>query len=135
MAWGKTGVRAWLLGGEGCVNRHAWCAGWRGWGWRRGAAPQVKAFFEEHIHDAEEVRYILGGSGYFDVRDLSDQWVRIHIKVGPHPVKVGAHMRSASPRLTPAAAQAGSQPPPPLLIFSFKISNLAHHLRWTRRAT
>ena len=43
---------------------------------------KVKAFFEEHIHDAEEIRYILDGSGYFDVRDLNDQWVRIHIKKG-----------------------------------------------------
>lgn len=42
----------------------------------------VKSFFEEHIHDAEEIRYILGGSGYFDVRDLNDRWVRIHIKAG-----------------------------------------------------
>ena len=43
---------------------------------------KVKAFFEEHIHDAEEIRYILGGSGYFDVRDKQDKWVRIHIKAG-----------------------------------------------------
>jgi len=43
---------------------------------------KVKAFFEEHIHDAEEIRYILGGSGYFDVRNKKDQWVRIHIKAG-----------------------------------------------------
>ncbi|KAL3937076.1 MAG: hypothetical protein SGARI_002287 [Bacillariaceae sp.] len=42
----------------------------------------VKAFFEEHIHDAEEIRYILDGSGYFDVRDLEDKWIRIHIKKG-----------------------------------------------------
>lgn len=43
---------------------------------------KLKAFFEEHIHDAEEIRYILGGSGYFDVRNESDKWVRIHIKKG-----------------------------------------------------
>lgn len=42
----------------------------------------VKNFFSEHIHDAEEIRYILGGSGYFDVRDKNDEWVRIHIKAG-----------------------------------------------------
>ena len=43
---------------------------------------QVKAFFEEHIHDAEEIRYILGGSGFFDVRNKADEWVRIHVKAG-----------------------------------------------------
>ena len=43
---------------------------------------KIKAFFEEHIHDAEEIRYILGGSGYFDVRDLEDRWVRVHVKKG-----------------------------------------------------
>lgn len=43
---------------------------------------KIAAFFEEHIHDAEEIRYILGGSGYFDVRNLQDAWVRIHIQAG-----------------------------------------------------
>merc|ERR1739848_763166 len=47
-----------------------------------GYADKVKSFFEEHIHDAEEIRYILGGSGFFDVRDRQDRWVRIHIKKG-----------------------------------------------------
>jgi len=42
----------------------------------------VKNFFTEHIHDAEEIRYILGGSGFFDVRDPLDKWVRIHVKKG-----------------------------------------------------
>lgn len=43
---------------------------------------KIAAFFEEHIHDAEEIRYILGGSGYFDVRDKQDRWVRVHVKKG-----------------------------------------------------
>mmetsp|Transcript_2599 Transcript_2599/g.7104 ORF Transcript_2599/g.7104 Transcript_2599/m.7104 type:complete len:230 (-) Transcript_2599:168-857(-) len=47
-----------------------------------GYDEKVKAFFEEHIHNAEEIRYILDGSGYFDVRDKEDKWVRIHIKKG-----------------------------------------------------
>ena len=38
---------------------------------------KIASFFEEHIHDAEEIRYILGGSGYFDVRDLDDKWVSL----------------------------------------------------------
>jgi 1,2-dihydroxy-3-keto-5-methylthiopentene dioxygenase len=45
-------------------------------------ASKVKAFFEEHIHDAEEIRFVLGGSGFFDVRDASDAWIRIHVKAG-----------------------------------------------------
>jgi len=47
-----------------------------------GFEEKIKAFFEEHIHDAEEIRYVLGGSGYFDVRDKDDKWVRVHVKKG-----------------------------------------------------
>jgi 1,2-dihydroxy-3-keto-5-methylthiopentene dioxygenase len=47
-----------------------------------GYDEKIKAFFEEHIHDAEEIRYIIDGSGFFDVRDINDKWVRIHIKKG-----------------------------------------------------
>jgi 1,2-dihydroxy-3-keto-5-methylthiopentene dioxygenase len=47
-----------------------------------GYEDKVKAFFEEHIHDAEEIRYIIGGSGYFDVRSKEDVWLRVHIKKG-----------------------------------------------------
>lgn len=47
-----------------------------------GYETKIKAFFEEHIHDAEEIRFILDGSGYFDIRDNDDKWIRIWIKKG-----------------------------------------------------
>ncbi|KAM0884162.1 hypothetical protein ACQ4PT_031168 [Festuca glaucescens] len=43
----------------------------------------IKRFFEEHLHtDEDEVRYCLDGSGYFDVRDEDDQWVRVSLSKG-----------------------------------------------------
>lgn len=47
-----------------------------------GYEDKVKSFFEEHIHDAEEIRYVISGSGFFDVRDTKDRWVRVHVKKG-----------------------------------------------------
>jgi len=42
----------------------------------------IDKFWEEHHHAYPSVRYILNGTGYFDIRDANDEWVRISAKAG-----------------------------------------------------
>ncbi|XP_077990198.1 acireductone dioxygenase-like [Glandiceps talaboti] len=43
---------------------------------------KLKIFFIEHMHADEEIRLFMDGSGYFDIRDKNDKWVRIECVKG-----------------------------------------------------
>ena len=41
-----------------------------------------KQFDREHLHTDDEVRYIVSGEGYFDIRSLNDHWMHIFVRSG-----------------------------------------------------
>ncbi|KAG2050237.1 Acireductone dioxygenase [Suillus hirtellus] len=44
---------------------------------------KIKSFYHEHMHEDEEIRYILEGTGFFDVREQSSEsWIRCHMGAG-----------------------------------------------------
>ncbi|KAJ7675651.1 Acireductone dioxygenase ARD family, partial [Mycena polygramma] len=44
---------------------------------------KIRGFYQEHMHEDEEIRYLLDGSGFFDVRETpSDAWIRIALDPG-----------------------------------------------------
>ncbi|KAG6490252.1 hypothetical protein ZIOFF_051537 [Zingiber officinale] len=42
----------------------------------------LKRIFVEHLHLDDEISYCIQGSGYHDVRDENDRWIRIAVKEG-----------------------------------------------------
>jgi len=43
---------------------------------------RYESFWGEHFHQNNTIRYIIDGSGYFDLRDVDDKWVRFSVKKG-----------------------------------------------------
>ncbi|KAG1868375.1 Acireductone dioxygenase ARD family [Suillus subalutaceus] len=45
--------------------------------------PLLEKFFQEHMHQEEETRYVIDGSGFFDLREHSSgSWIRCQIVEG-----------------------------------------------------
>ncbi|KAI5057465.1 hypothetical protein GOP47_0027480 [Adiantum capillus-veneris] len=43
---------------------------------------KVNRFFTEHLHADEEIRFLLEGGGYWDIRDHDEKWIRFRIEKG-----------------------------------------------------
>ena len=40
------------------------------------------SFWKEHFYEFDTIRYIINGSGYFDFRDVNNEWVRFKVQAG-----------------------------------------------------
>ncbi|KAJ7528503.1 hypothetical protein O6H91_15G005900 [Diphasiastrum complanatum] len=43
---------------------------------------KVQDYFQEHMHSQEEIRLILDGAGFWDIRDYDDSWIRFRVERG-----------------------------------------------------
>ncbi|CAG8497911.1 4952_t:CDS:2 [Acaulospora colombiana] len=74
------GVLYWHFEGEDCMSKIDEIARERNYNSRDEVSSdnsdlyesKMKTFFEEHLHEDEEIRYITEGSGFFDVRGKMD---------------------------------------------------------------
>ena len=39
-------------------------------------------FDKEHLHTDDEVRFVLSGEGYFDIRSKDDRWMHVFVEAG-----------------------------------------------------
>lgn len=42
----------------------------------------LKKFDPEHLHEDDEVRFVLEGEGVFDIRSLDERWMRVIVEPG-----------------------------------------------------
>ncbi|MEM6957917.1 MAG: cupin domain-containing protein [Myxococcota bacterium] len=47
-----------------------------------GLDEALKKFDDEHLHDEDEVRFVLDGAGVFDIRHPDDRWMRVVVERG-----------------------------------------------------
>ena len=69
-----------LAYGRGYVHRDEITVSPEALGGQDAFDARLKVFFNEHLHEDEEIRYVVDGTGYFDVRSSDDEWVRIELE-------------------------------------------------------
>lgn len=62
-------------------NQDQLCVTEEGLGGKEQYEQKLKIFYAEHLHEDEEIRYILDGEGFFDIRSKADdRWIRILVE-------------------------------------------------------